>query len=162
MKEVKEVYLAMQTALTGIAEHYDLWRDQVKDTKEQSFPRPAVLVKFGDIRWKTLNAAQQIGTLPIEIHAVFSNLGDTYAGAPGQDAALAMLDFFAAVDVALNGLSGASFSPLTMPHTTLGGNFGSQEICIFTYETGITKMIQPQSPGLETQPEVDLVVENDD
>ena len=108
---MKDIFLAVQTALDGIVRWTDFDMGQLDAQPMPPISYPAALIAFGQAEYTPLAGATKIGEATFEVAVVFQLRERTHSKADtaAKNEALEHLDTVQAVIDAVNGIEGTSF-----------------------------------------------------
>lgn len=94
--------------------YIDLDKGQLQQKKENyPFPLPAVLVKFGAIRWSSASEGLRLGDLTFTFTLIDNLVTDSFEGAESENETIELLDLQDDLFQALEEFSTTDMQPLT-------------------------------------------------
>jgi len=148
MSVKKDIYIAiteyLKTNLNGAGDVPALaWIDkdmgQLNNLEQfHPLPMPAILMSFGQTRWTTLNPTTQQGETTMRFKVICENYADSFDGSPDQALAISFFDFNEEVYKTLQGLQGATFTPMIRVGDEEDEEHGNFIVTILDFATTIT------------------------
>lgn len=116
-----------------------LWNGQMNDPeKHYELVTPAVFIEFSSVVWDNALRGIQTGELVLSIMIASNHLGDFAAGSMSQDLAIGSLVMLEDIQLALQGFSGALWSPLQRLTTEVDHDRDSIIAHTMTYRCTVT------------------------